>query len=134
MIRKSFGGAPPVFDRRTALMYSGDNEELLKDFINDFIINSPKQRQAMTDNFDQENWSNYTTIVHAVKSSSLSVGGKKISAVAKKMEQAGKDYEVADTDDAKADALHYIKENHADLLKTYDEFITELRTCLNSGK
>ncbi len=121
MIKKNYGNGLPVFDRRTALMYSGDDEDLLREVAKNFL----EQRSVVTNNltsaFAEEDWKNYTTFAHGLKSSSLTLGGKKLSDLAKSMEQAGKDYAAANEDD-KTTFVDYIKANHGELLKLYEEF------------
>ena len=122
MIRKTYGQEPIVFDERTALMYSGEDKALLKNFIKDFLAHKESTKEKIVVAFADEKWDEYTILVHGLKSSSLSVGGKKISAAAKELEQAGKDFAAADSEEAKATAVEFIKKHNDGLFALYDEF------------
>ena len=56
------------------------------------------------------NWKNYTTGVHALKSTALTIGAKELSAQAKALEAAGKK-----TDEA------FIRAHHAAVMALYAE-------------
>lgn len=128
IVRKTYGdGNLPIFDEKTALMYSDDNREMLLTFARDFLEQKPHVAKKITDAFAESNWHDYTIFVHGLKSSSMSLGGKKVSAAAKAMEQVGKEYESATDDAEREQKLAYIKEHHLEILRLYDEFADELK-------
>ena len=59
-----------------------------------------------------EDFKNYIIYIHALKSTSLSIGGKRVSQLAARLEKAGKAGDYA-----------YIKENHAEAMSAYDETV-----------
>ena len=68
--------------------------------------------------YDAANWTDYAIKVHALKSTSLTIGAEQLSEHAKMLEQAGKN------EDAE-----YIHQNHPELLRLYQkvcESIAEL--------
>ncbi|MGN0583271.1 MAG: ATP-binding protein [Oscillospiraceae bacterium] len=77
------------------LNYTGGNEEAYFDILETFIRKIPEKRERIDRLAAEKDWKNYTIEVHAVKSSSLSVGCNILSEAAKELEQAGKsgDYE-----------------------------------------
>ena len=115
------------------MTYSGGDENLLRDFLRDFLDSKPTQQERITSAFAAKNWHDYTTFVHALKSSSLAVGGKKLSAAAKQQEQAGKNYEGATDEEAKANALSYINSHHDELMSFYDEFAAQAGNWLTKN-
>ena len=130
IIRKNYGGGLPVFDEKTALMYSGDDADLMMDFIKDFLNHKPETVKNLNTTLAEKNWADYTTFAHALKSTSLSMGGKKLSETAKAVEQAGKDYAKAETDDEKKSALDFIAEHHGEMMNYFDELAAALEERL----
>lgn len=59
--------------------------------------------------YEAENWPDYAVKVHALKSTSLTIGAEELSEQAKALEQAGKKEDIP-----------YIQENHQKLLEMYD--------------
>ena len=60
--------------------------------------------------YDVDNWADYAAKVHALKSTSLTIGAEELSAYAKELELAGKRGDV-----------EYIREHHPALLRMYEE-------------
>lgn len=111
-------------DINTGLSYSGGSMEMYKKFVTMFVSRYEKVTSQLQNDFDTENWQDYTTHVHALKSTSLSMGGKILSETAKALEMAGHAY--LDTDD-KEKNLEYIKAHHAEVLDLYEKFTVEAK-------
>ena len=47
-----------------------------------------KKKIQIEECYTKEDWDTYTTLIHALKSTSLSIGGKKVSELAEKLEKA----------------------------------------------
>ena len=108
-------------DLDLGMQYCGGMEEMYKEFVKMFCEKKPETQEKLQKAFDDQNWKDYTTFVHALKSGSLSVGGKILSDQARELEMAGHDY-VNNNDESK---LNYIKENHSKVMKMYDDFVSE---------
>ena len=124
------GGDFPMLDIDLALQYC-NNIAFYRKIATLFVGTHPKKRALIEESFANENWKNYTTYIHALKSSSLSIGGKRLSETAKAMESKGKilfDANVGAKD--RADALDYVREHHAELTALYDEFTECVRDDL----
>ena len=132
VIRKTYG-EDAVFDERSALMYSGDDKEMLKKFMEDFLRQKPVVEGRLKGAFDEGNWHDYGIFAHGLKSSALSLGGKKIAAAAKKLEQAGKDFDGGADEEEKNAAVKYIKGHHEELFALYDEFAAKCRKFTEEG-
>ena len=65
--------------------------------------------------FETENWEDYAIKVHALKSTSLTIGAEELSEKARTLEQAGRN---GDTD--------YIREHHSELLQMYDKVCSSI--------
>ncbi|MBR1398537.1 MAG: response regulator [Selenomonadaceae bacterium] len=115
--------AVPNIDVELGMNYCGGMEEMYKEFIKMFCEKREETKQKINDAFNNENWKDYTTFVHALKSGSLSVGGKVLSEQAKALEMAGHAY-LDNNDDSQLD---YIRENHSKAMELYDAFVDEAK-------
>ena len=123
MIRKTYGqNELSVFDEKTALMYSGDDPQMFARFSEDYLAQKEATVKKLSEAYAAADWENYTIYAHGLKSSSLSLGGKKLSATAKALEQAGKNWSAAQDDEERTAAIGYIKKHHEEMMKFYDEF------------
>ena len=95
---------------KTGLDYCCGDEEFYMDMLRMFCSQAPEKKAEIITLYETENWSDYTVKVHALKSTSLTVGAERLAEQAKMLEQAGKKN---DTD--------YIRQNHLQLLDLYDE-------------
>ena len=77
-------------------------------------INSPRY-QELESYYKAEDWDNYRIQVHALKSTSLTIGAVEFSNMAKKMELAARE---GDND--------FIKSNHDKLMSEYMELLKKL--------
>ena len=110
-------------DVELGMQYCGGMEEMFKEFIKMFCDKKPETQEKLQKAFNDENWQDYTTFIHALKSGALSVGGKILSDEAKALEMAGHAY----IDNNDASQLNYIRENHSKTMKMYDDFVAEAK-------
>ncbi|MBO5373324.1 MAG: response regulator [Lachnospiraceae bacterium] len=106
-----------VIDMGIGLQYSAGSEEMYGEFLRMFCEMQPEKQQKMEEYYEKEDWKNYVINVHALKSTALSVGAKKLSVVALGLEKAGK-----------AGNIEFIKEQHAIAMKLYDATAKEGNT------
>ncbi|MBP3723923.1 MAG: response regulator, partial [Selenomonadaceae bacterium] len=111
-------------DTQTGLSYSGGSMDMYKKFVTMFVSRYEKVTAQLQNDFDTENWQDYTTHIHALKSTSLSMGGKILSESAKALEMAGHAY--LEGNDAEKN-LEYIKAHHNDALDLYEKFVAEAK-------
>ena len=118
----------PVLDRALGLQYSAGDKEFYRELSQMFADVYPKKRQQIETAFREENWDDYVTYTHALKSSSLSIGGRRLSEAAKKAEALGKCV-LADSAEApeKAETLALIRENQEKLMELYDDLVGRIR-------
>lgn len=98
----------PLFDVQTGLVYTNGNEEIYNEILNIYVLKADEKITLIQLLFEHENWKNYIIEVHALKSTSLSIGSKKLSELAKELEFAGK-----------AEDYGLIREKHAEMLDMY---------------
>ena len=76
-------------------------------------------RETITAHFTAEDWSNYRTIVHAIKSTSLTIGAEALSAEAKELEMAAAE--------GNGDA---VKAGHQKMMDHYGEVLAKIEAAL----
>lgn len=111
-------------DMETGMQYSGGSEEMYRKFLEMFCQRKEAVQKQLAEEFEAGNWEDYTTHVHALKSTSLSMGGNLLSAEAKALEMAGHAYLDGPEEEREAQ-LAYIRENHARAMELYDAFVEE---------
>lgn len=103
-----------TIDLFLGLQYSAESDEMYKEFLRMFCDMSKDKEEKIRACYEQENWENYTVLVHALKSTSLSIGGKKLSEKALELEKAGKE-----------NRIDFILENHEAMMKLYEATVQE---------
>lgn len=98
------------------IMYCGSEKSFIK-VLAQFILSAPKVEEEIRMYFNQEDWDNYIICVHGLKSSSMSLGAKELSAKAKELELAGK-----------AGQYQVIYDNHGEMLEEYARVIAMTST------
>ena len=90
--------------------YCCGEEAFYLDMLQMFHDQAEEKRAELVALYEAANWTDYAIKVHALKSTSLTIGAEALSAQAKALEQAGKNGDV-----------EYIRENHPLLLQMYGE-------------
>lgn len=103
----------PSLDIKLALTYSANSEEFLLRLINDYI--TWDKRKEIDELYEKGEWDEYATLVHALKSSSLTIGAKPLSDHALELETA-----------AKQENVPLIFEKHQKVMEEYNELMEEL--------
>ncbi|MBR3457713.1 MAG: response regulator [Selenomonadaceae bacterium] len=111
-------------DTATGMQYSGGSEEMYRKFLAMFCQRKEAVQKQLAEDFEAGNWEDYTTHVHALKSTSLSMGGNLLSEEAKALEMAGHAYLDGPEEEREAQ-LAYIRANHARAMELYDAFVEE---------
>ena len=114
------------------LKYSAGMEDMYKNILTMFCNLKDEKKSKIQEAFKNEDWQNYTTFVHALKSTSLSIGGEQTSEAAKQLEMSGKILMAAATSELeKHEATEYIKTHHDEAMELYDKLVEEGRDYLN---
>ncbi|MBQ2824581.1 MAG: response regulator [Oscillospiraceae bacterium] len=103
--------------------YTGGIEDAYYEILEMYVRKGEEKRAQINSLAETENWKNYIIEVHALKSTSLSIGAVELSELAKKLELAGKagDYDTI------------VKENGA-LSELYGRVIAEGAKLVNERK
>ena len=78
------------FNVDAAMTYCMDDEEFFRELLNTFIGSEQEKTEAITAFYKDKNWADYSTYVHALKSSARTMGADKLSKMALEQENASK--------------------------------------------
>lgn len=135
-ISETASGQSPDYEYlnvKLGLEYSADMEDVYRSIMETFCSLKPEKQAQIQQAFEAEDWKKYTVYVHALKSTSLSIGGEKTSELAKQLELAGKLITAqTSTDLEKYQSIEFIKENHSKVLLLYDKLAADCEKYLNS--
>lgn len=116
----------------TGLEYSNGDEEIFRKVLEMFCALKDEKKQKIQQSFEREDWKNYTIFVHALKSTSFSIGGERLGQMAKKLESAGNVLKADNSSEAdKREAETYIKSHNAEAMELYDKLVVEAQKYLN---
>lgn len=104
----------PFLDVEAGLTYAADDEDLYIEILQSYAYESEEEKIQQF--FQEEAWTDYATLMHAVKSTSLTIGATELSAGAKEMELA-----------AKAGDYATVKAKHQQVMNQYLELLQKLR-------
>ena len=104
------------------LLYSGGEHGIYLDILKTYVEKAEEYGTKLNDYYEKEDWKNYVIAVHALKSSSLSIGATGLSELAASCEMAGKKEEYG-----------FIKEKQEDLMKLYEEVVIKGKKYLEDN-
>jgi HPt (histidine-containing phosphotransfer) domain-containing protein len=118
--------AETLIDRKLGLQYCNDMPVLYNNVLTLFCKQADGNIAKLDDDLTTGNWKDYRINIHALKSTSLTIGCRSLNKQAKELEQSVKDYLADDTaPEQKQQALNYIQEHHADTMALYRQVVTE---------
>ncbi len=92
------------------LDYCCGEEEFYLEMLRMFHSQAKEKKAEIISLYETANWEDYIVKVHALKSTSLTIGAERLAEQAKMLEQAGK-----------SGNIKYIRHSHPILLRLYDE-------------
>ncbi len=101
-------------NQTTGLKYSSESKEMYKSFLQIYCDFAQDKIDKLTNTYECKQWQDYVTYVHSVKSTSLNIGGEKLSKLAADIEGQGMKY--LDGDESKLD---YLLNSHDELMELY---------------
>ena len=107
----------PMLNTVVGKTYCMNDEAFYLEMIETYI--QTDKRDVLKAEYEEQSWKNYQTYVHALKSTSLSIGAETLSEHAKALELAAKNSD-----------FEYIHAHHKEVMEEYDELITRLLTAL----
>ena len=116
----------PLMNVTLGMKYCGGIAEVYWEAVELFCKLHREKQAKMEHALMTENWKEYTTLLHALKSTSLSLGGQRLSDMAKAQELAGRCIlSPKSTDGEKRAAMQEIRERHGKTMQLYDDFAAE---------
>ncbi|MEY8391091.1 sensor histidine kinase [Lachnospiraceae bacterium] len=106
-------------DAKLGLDYCAGAEDFYLEMLQMYYEQEEEKERELTSFFENGDWAAYSVKVHALKSTSLTIGAKKISELAKALEAAGK-----------AEDEAYIRENHDHLMQKYKILCQGIASCI----
>jgi len=103
------------------LTYTSGNKDVYYEILEMFVQDGIEKLEQLNSYVENEDWKNYIIKVHALKSTSLTIGAVMLSEFAKKLELAGK-----------SEDFGIIRKENKKLLKLYNEVISEGRSLLEN--
>lgn len=104
-----------AIDKATGLMMC-ETEDIYKAVIEAYLSEEQPSIDALNEAYESENWTEYRTQVHKLKSSSKTVGANAFSEFSLQMETCAKDI-IAENETEKA--LDFIRKNYKEYLEVY---------------
>ncbi len=104
------------------MIYTGGNKDVYLEVLSVYANKGRNYKASLDTHFKQEDWENYIIEVHALKSSSLSIGAEKLSLLAKSMEIAGKE-----------ENYDLIRDKHSDMIAMYEDVLNDAESYLREN-
>lgn len=119
-LEKTFAGGPVNYEK--GLLFSGGDKENYCDILKVYVHSSKKYKESLMARYETQDWGNYIIEIHALKSSSLSIGALELSEQSKNLELAGKDGRYED-----------VSKRHPAVMKMYDEVVENIKLYLKEA-
>lgn len=107
-------------DTAAGMKYCCGSEEFYIEMMNTYLTNG--RQEDIERYYAEEDWENYRIQVHALKSTSLTIGAAALSEEAKALEFAAKD-----------NNTEYIKAHHGELMEHYRKLLSDLSGALGTS-
>ena len=108
-----------LINKQVGLEYCMDDEEFYQEMLETYIEDSAEVVGFMKDSYKDEDMALYATKVHALKSTSRTIGAETLAEFALELETA-----------AKASDVDTVKAKHDDCLALYDKVMEEVKGML----
>ena len=118
--REKFAATCSDINLETGLKYCMDSKSFFVQMLTTFT--DAKKADKIQEKYDASDWKNYQILVHALKSTSLSIGAESLSEAAKKLELA-----------AKNNSEEEIRANHDNLMADYKKVREEIEKWLTEA-
>jgi len=123
---KKSDGSESLIDVATGIKYSAESEELFRELLEMFCELHVDKKDEIENHFTMENWKDYTTLVHALKSNAMNVGALKLSELCAEIEKTGKEYLAEESEEK----LDFIRNKHTELIEIYDKSVEDAKIYL----
>ena len=111
------------FDTKAAITYCGGDEGFYKEMLFDYMEAYADKKNGLEESFKGENWPEFAVQIHALKSTSKTIGAIELSEQAFELEKA-----------AKEERAEYIKENWPSFAIDYEKTVGLVKEALEGEK
>ncbi|MCM1160449.1 MAG: response regulator [Roseburia sp.] len=113
----SFLAGLSFLDVASGLAYCAGSEEFYREMLQSYLDNS--KYEEIRKFYGMEDWENYRILVHALKSTSLSIGAAEFSNQAKEQELAAKEGRIED-----------VRKGHEDMMSSYGRLLEQIQNAV----
>ena len=106
-------------DTKTGMFFCQNDEEMYKAILAEYCAEQKIKSQHLSDCFERSDWKNYEIHVHSLKSTSKTIGAKRLSELAADLEEAA----------GRGDELT-IRDGHAKVMELYTEIVSMIEEDL----
>lgn len=117
----------PYINTELGLQYCMNSMEFYKEMLEMYCDEYEDRAAKLTEALKAEDWEIYTVTVHALKSTSLNIGGEQISKAAKELEAAGKALRASEQMN---ESRTFIMEHHDIAMQLYAATVEEAKKIL----
>ncbi len=118
----------PLFDTELGFKYCANSKDIYVEMLGIFCDMYESSLSELNAEFESRNWNSYTIKIHALKSNSLNIGGKRLSNICLQLEQAGKRIKA---EEAVQESESFIAENHPTAMQLYSDTISAAKDYLS---
>ena len=104
-------------NQEVGLEYCAGDEDIYREVLEGYL--EEDRRAELEDYFAKEDWANYRVVVHAVKSTSLTIGAEALSEKAKSLEACAAE--------GNGDG---VKAGHSEMIGMYADILTKISNAL----
>ena len=108
-------------DVEAGIGYAQGDKDFYRDILKEYVSEQPDHSEKLDGYFKKMDWDNYSVMVHAVKSTSRTIGAGALADLAAKMEIASKDRN-----------LSFVENEHANTLEMYEDIAEAVKRALGS--
>ncbi len=117
----------PLFDTELGIKYCADSEDMFAEILEIFCDMYDEKLVELKKYVSESDWKAYTVGIHALKSNSLNVGGKRLSKLCLLLEQCGKRIALSEDVDSN---IRFIVDNHPKAMELYKATVTVAKEYL----
>lgn len=123
-----------IFNAERGCKNCGNKKDMYDRVLSVFCDEAANTKAEIADLAEKKQWDPFTVAVHALKSSSLLIGGEKLSLMAKAMEMAGRKVQGLPAENPPEDPEAFIENNADMLVLLYDDTVAAARKYLAGSK
>jgi signal transduction histidine kinase/CheY-like chemotaxis protein/HPt (histidine-containing phosphotransfer) domain-containing protein len=109
-------------DTEAGIGYAQGDKDFYRDILKEYASEYPDHSEKLIGYYNRRDWDNYSVMVHAVKSTSRTIGAGVLADLAAKMEAASKDRDIS-----------FVENEHKNTLDLYEKVADAVKKALGSS-